>query len=116
MSARTFIAAVAALSVLYASAGHAENLCVGPNGTEIPCAELGAEYICDSSDVDTVSLKKTHLLSDLVAHTITIQSFLKTARKGKRYPVVRYDMQTGKLTLNGQRCRRVCSASREECE
>ena len=87
------------------------DLCIGPHATEIPCAELGDEFMCD--DLDTVYIRHDHLLSDLSSHTITIHTPLMTARKSKRYPVIRYDVQTGKLTMNGKRCRPIC---RGECE
>src|SRR5262249_36382909 len=108
------LAGVAALFLATGTA-HAKDadMCVGPDATEIPCAELGNEFMCDKSDIDTVYIRHNHLLSDLSSHTITIQTPLRTARKGKRYPVIRYDVETGKLTLNGKQCRLIC---RGECE
>jgi hypothetical protein len=61
---------------------------------------------CGSGEVlDEIDLNVEHLLSDLARHTITIDVALRQSRNGKRYPVIRYDMETGKLTLNGKRCR-----------
>lgn len=115
MRSAVLIAGVAALSVLYTSAAHAKDvdMCVGPHATEIPCAELGNEFICRKSDLDTVYIRTDHLLSDLSSHTITIQTPLRQSRNGKRYPVIRYDVETGKLTLNGKQCRPIC---RGKCE
>ena len=114
MKQHTLLAGVAAL-LLSAGAAHAKDvdLCLGPNATEIPCAELGNEFVCGKSDIDTVYIRTDHLLSDLSAHTITVQTPLRQSRNGKRYPVIRYDVETGKLTLNGKQCRLVC---RGECE
>jgi len=80
-------------------------MCLGPSATEIPCADLGEELTCGKSDIDTVSLKIDHLLSDEARHTISIDIPLRQSRDGKRYPIVRYDMETGRLTLNGKLCR-----------
>ena len=61
---------------------------------------------CGKSDeTDEINLNVEHLLSDLARHTITIDVALRQSRNGKRYPVIRYDMETGKLTYNGKRCR-----------
>jgi hypothetical protein len=81
------------------------DMCLGPSATEIPCSELGREYMCGKSDIDTVYVRTDHLLSDLSAQTITVQTPLRQSRNGKRYPVIRYDFETGKLTLNGKRCK-----------
>jgi hypothetical protein len=69
--------------------------------------------MCGKSEVDTVYIRHNHLLSDLSEHIITVQTPLMTARKSKRYPVIRYDVETHKLTLNDKPCRRIC---RGECE
>jgi hypothetical protein len=63
---RFFIAGVAAL-FLATGAAHAkdDDTCIGPNATEIPCAELGNEFMCGKSDIDTVYIRTDHLLSDL---------------------------------------------------
>jgi|SRR6516165_4878276 hypothetical protein len=100
---------------LAAGTAHAKDvdLCLGPNATEIPCSQLGNEFMCGKSDIDTVYMRTDHLLSDLSAHTITVQTPLRQSRNGKRYPVIRYDFETGKLTLNGKQCRLIC---RGECE
>jgi hypothetical protein len=34
-----------------------------------------------------------------------IRTPLRQSPNGKRYPVIRYDVETGKLTLNGKPCR-----------
>jgi hypothetical protein len=111
---KLFLTSIAAL-LLATGTAHAKDvdLCLGPNATEIPCAELGNEFVCGKSDIDTVYIRTDHLLSDLSAHTITVQTPLRQSRNGKRYPVIRYDVETGKLTLNGKQCRLVC---RGECE
>jgi hypothetical protein len=103
---KTALASIAALFLATGTA-HAKDaaMCVGPNATEIPCAELGNEFMCGKSDIDTVYIRTDHLLSDLSAHTITVQTPLRQSRNGKRYPVIRYDFETGKLTLNGKQCR-----------
>jgi hypothetical protein len=101
---RVMLAGVAVL-LLVTGRAHAKDvdMCAGPHATEIPCTELGDEFMCD--DLDTVYIRHDHLLSDLSSHTITIHTPLMTARKSKRYPVIRYDVQTGKLTMNGKRCK-----------
>jgi hypothetical protein len=108
---------LAGVAVLFLAPGttHAKDvdMCVGPDATEIPCAELGTEFMCGKSDIDTVFIRTDHLLSDLSSHTITVQTPLRQARNGKRYPVIRYDVETRKLALNGKQCRRIC---RGECE
>jgi len=75
-----------------------------------------SEYVCGKDDVDTVFIRHDHLLSDLSGHMIMIETPLLTARKHKRYPVIRYDLQTDRLTLNGKRCRRRCDTLKEACE
>jgi hypothetical protein len=111
---KMLLSSVAAL-LLATRTAHAKDvqMCVGPHATEIPCAELGNEFMCGKSDLDTVYIRTDHLLSDLSSHTITVQTPLRQSRNGKRYPVIHYDVETGKLTLNGKPCRRVC---RGECE
>jgi hypothetical protein len=101
---RIFLTGVAAL-LLATGTAHAKDvdMCFGPNATEIPCTQLGDEFTCDDGP-DTVRIRHDHLLSDLSSHTITIQTPLMTARKSKRYPIIRYDVETGKLTMNGKRC------------
>jgi len=103
---KLLLVGVAAL-LLATGRAHAKDvdMCVGSNATEIPCAELGNEFMCSKSDLDTVYIRLDHLLSDLSATTITIQTPLRQSRNGKRYPVIHYDLETGKLTLNGKRCK-----------
>jgi hypothetical protein len=103
---KLLLSGIAAL-FLATGATHARNadMCIGPSATEIPCAELGNEFMCGKSDIDAVYIRTDHLLSDLSAHTITVQTPLRQSRNGKRYPVIRYDFETGKLTLNGKRCK-----------
>ena len=80
--------------------------------------ELGRQYKCDgayvdASDetVDNIYIKHNHLLSDLSSHTVTIFTRTGSGRRHRsteprfRYPVVHYDVYTGKLTLNGKRCK-----------
>jgi hypothetical protein len=103
---KLLLTGIAAL-FLVTGAAHARNanMCIGPLATEIPCAELGDEFMCGKSDIDTVYIRGDHLLSDLSSHTITVVTPLRQSRNGKRYPVIRYDFETGKLTLNGKRCK-----------
>ena len=113
---KLFLTSIAAL---FLTTGAAHATCAvdaDQDPTKFPCneAELGDEYTCDGSDVDTVYMRHDHLLSDLSSHSITVRTPLMTARKSKRYPVVRYDIQTHKLTLNGKRCRLHCREG--QCE
>jgi hypothetical protein len=114
MRSAILIAGIASL-LLATGRAHAKDvdMCVGPHGTEIPCAELGNEFMCGKSDIDTVFIRTDHLLSDLSSHTITVQTPLRQSRNGKRYPVIRYDVETGKLTLNGKQCRLICRGESE---
>jgi len=86
--------------------------------TERAQEELGRQYKCDgayvdASDetVDNIYIKHNHLLSDLSSHTVTIFTRTGSGRRHRsteprfRYPVVHYDVYTGKLTLNGKRCK-----------
>ena len=68
------------------------------------------------SDYDEVTIRQEHLASDMFRTFIAIESYAVTARKKTRYPVVRYDLHTHKLTLNGKRCRLNCAASEIACE
>jgi len=72
---KLLLTGIAAL-FLVTGAAHARNanMCIGPLATEIPCAELGDEFMCGKSDIDTVYLKGDHLLSDLSSHTIRPQA------------------------------------------
>ena len=75
-----------------------------------------SEYICGKDEVDTIFMRHDHLLSDLSGHMIMFETPLLTSRKHRRYPVIRYDLQTNTLTLNGKRCRRRCDTTKEACE
>jgi hypothetical protein len=110
---KALLTSVAALFLATGTA-HAEDddTCVRPNLTESSCSKDGDQYKCDN-DFDTVYIRHDHLLSDLSSHTITIYTPLMTSRKSKRYPVIRYDVQIGKLTMNGKQCHRIC---REGCK
>ena len=70
------------------------------------CSELGDEYICGKSEIDSVFVNHYHVASDVAAFTITMQYPRGVAQGGKRYSIVRYDQQTHKLTLNGKICRK----------
>jgi hypothetical protein len=61
--------------------------------------------MCGKSDIDFVFIRHDHLLSDQSSTTIRIQTQTGSGRKGKRYPVIGYDVETGKLTLNGKHCK-----------
>lgn len=72
--------------------------------------DLGDAHDCPgASDYDGVFTKHEHVLSDSNRMIITIESITNSTRResGKRvpYPVVQYNMETGKLTVNGKRCR-----------
>ena len=74
--------------------------------------ELGQEYICGKNGtLDTVYIGGAHILSDLAQTIITVETPLKPSRVDKRsgirqrYPVVKFDLETRKLTLNGKPCR-----------
>jgi hypothetical protein len=110
---KLFLTSVAALFLATGTA-HAkdDDTCIGPHLTDIPCAELGDVYEC-GNDLDTLYMRGDHLLSDLSSHTITIYTPLRQDRNGKRYPVIRYDMQTGKLTMNGKQCHLVKTEEEE---
>lgn len=80
-------------------------MCFGENATEVPCAEYG-DLVCNDG-VDNVYLRARHLISDMSSHTLTIITPTRTARTRegkKRYPVIRYDMETGNVTMDGKRC------------
>ena len=68
---KTLLLAGGAVLLLVTGRAHAKDvdMCVGPHATEIPCAELGNEFMCGKSDIDTVYIRTDHLLSDLSAHT-----------------------------------------------
>jgi hypothetical protein len=74
--------------------------------TTIPCSELGIELKCEGADdLETVFLRKDHVLSGFGSHTITVYSEQhQFDRNGKPYPVVSLDIQTGQVTLNGKPC------------
>ena len=110
---KLLLTSVAALFLATGTA-HAkdDNTCVKPNIIESSCSTDGDQYDCDN-EFDSVYIRNDHRLSDLSSHTITIYTPLGRSRDSKRYPVVRYDVETGKLTMNGKRCRRIC---REGCE
>jgi hypothetical protein len=71
------------------------------------CA-FGQEYDCGKSQIDRIFIDGEHLLSDLARTIIRIETPLRTSRTSNghpRYPVVKYDLETGKFTLDGKRCR-----------
>jgi hypothetical protein len=81
------------------------------NPTEIPCAELGVAYDCGQSapgsqagEPDEVWINHGHIYSDLNSRTITIYLPNMASRKSRRYPVIRYDIETDEITLNGKPC------------
>jgi hypothetical protein len=98
---KLLLAGVAALLLATGTAHAEEEFELYPGGQK-PIQS----WQCGSGEVlDEIDLNVEHLLSDLARHTITIDVALRQSRNGKRYPVIRYDMETGKLTLNGKRCR-----------
>ena len=73
--------------------------------------DFGTTYECRAgTDLDDISIKHEHILSSESRTTITIQSLTGGHRykdgKTERYPTIRYDIQTDKLTLNGKPCRK----------
>jgi hypothetical protein len=66
MKTRVLLASVAVLLMATGTA-HAKDvdLCLGPNATEIPCAELGNEFMCGKSDIDTVYIESGLLTARL---------------------------------------------------
>ena len=99
-----FLSGVAALLLATGAAQAREKLLPGER-----VFECGSDY-------DEVTIRQEHLASDISRTFIAIESYNMTARKKTRYPVVRYDLHTHRLTLNGKRCRLNCSASEIECE
>jgi len=130
---KLFLSGVVALflatGTAHAQMGEEDNgSCLGPDATKIPCTQLGRLYKCDGADVDAadnvvdeIYIRHNHLLSDLSSHTITIYTRTGSGRRHRsteprfRYPIVHYDVHTGKLTLNGKRCRLYCKPGME-CE
>jgi hypothetical protein len=78
------------------------------NPTEIPCAQLGVAYDCGKpegmGEPDEIWVNHGHIYSDLNSRTITIHLPNMTARKSRRYPVIRYDIETNEITLDGRPC------------
>ena len=81
------------------------------NPTEIPCAELGVAYDCgqgapgaQTREPDEIWINHGHIYSDLNSSTITIYMPNMAARKSRRYPVIRYDLETDEITLDGKPC------------
>jgi hypothetical protein len=79
--------------------------------TEIPCAQLGVAYDCgqgphgtEAGEPDEVWINHGHIYSDLNSRTITIHLPNMTARKSRRYPVIRYDLENDEITLDGKPC------------
>ena len=69
----------------------------------------GVEYDCGSPH-DQVWVKHEHVASSTIRRTITIESDsfggrYDTHNKRTPYPVIRYNMETQTLALNGKRCR-----------
>jgi len=84
-------------------------LCPGKDATEIPCSQLGVAYDCNQTveagaEPDEVWINHAHIYSDLSSHTITIYTPHMTARKSRRGPVIRYDIETDEITLDGKPC------------
>jgi len=98
---KTLLTGIAALFLATSAQAQEAEEC-GWNG----CSELGDEYICGKSEIDSLFVNYYHVASDVAALTITIQYPRGVARRGKRYPIVRYDQQTDKLTLNVKTCRK----------
>jgi hypothetical protein len=73
------------------------------HATDYHDEDKGDEYACGPS-YDTVWIKRGGTTHEW-EWTITINSANYHARKGERYPIVRYDAQKDALTLNGKRCR-----------
>jgi hypothetical protein len=79
------------------------------NPYEIPCAQLGVAYDCGQiveaeAMPDLVWMKPGHIYSDLNSRTITIYLPNMASRKSRRYPVIRYDIETDEITLDGKPC------------
>jgi hypothetical protein len=77
--------------------------------TEIPCAKLGVAYDCGQTveagaEPDEVWINHGHIYSDLNSRTITIYLPNMASRKSRRYPVIRYDVETNEVTLDGKPC------------
>src|SRR5262249_14117507 len=75
--------------------------------------DLGTAYDC-GSDHDAVWIKREHVLSTMIRTIITMNSDsygartnYQTNRKTEPYPIIKYNKQTGVLTLNGKRCKEV---------
>jgi hypothetical protein len=68
--------------------------------------DYGTKYDCGSVP-DYVWVKRKRTASNMWATVITIEHFNLHNRKGKRYPIVRYDVQKDTIALNGKRCREV---------
>jgi len=101
---KVLLTGIAALLLSAAAAHGAEEEELYPGGQKpIQPWQCGAQS--ESEVFDEIELNVEHLLSDMARHTITIDVALRQSRKGKRYPVITYDMETGKLTLNGKRCK-----------
>ena len=104
MRNKLLLSSIAALFLVTGTAGaeaqDAESC--GWNG----CSELGDEYICGKSEIDSVFVNHYHVASDVSAVTITMQTPRGVAREGKRYPILQYDRHTDKITLNGKACRK----------
>jgi hypothetical protein len=100
---RLLIAGVAALLLATGTAHAADD--------EKIDRDFGTTYECRAgTDFDDVSIKHEHILSSESRTTITIESLTGGHRykngKTERYPTIRYNVETGKLTLNGKPCRK----------
>jgi hypothetical protein len=99
---KALLTGIAAL-FLATGAAHAQN----PNA---PWEDYdkGVEYDCGSHH-DQVWIKREHVLSTTTRTIITMDSDSYGGRyKGHKrtpYPTIRYNKETGKLTLNGKPCR-----------
>jgi hypothetical protein len=103
MKTSTFIAGIAALFLATGTA-HAQN-------PDDPSEEYdkGVEYDCGDNDHDQIWIKREHVLSTTTRTIITMDSdsYGGRYRNGKRtpYPTIRFNKETGKLTLNNKPCR-----------
>src|SRR5262245_59679403 len=77
--------------------------------TEIPCDQLGVAYDCGQTieadaEPDEIWINHGHIYSNLNSVTITVHLPNMASRKGRRYPVIHYDLETDEITLDGKPC------------
>ena len=92
------------------SRGHADFVRWGPlvkgdilDTTALIAEELGTEYDCGTK-VDRVWVRLYRVEYGVAGRTITIHSVASKDHIG-RLPIVRFDVDTDTLALNGKRCR-----------